>query len=363
MTGAIAVGMFFPVTLGVSLLAPLVKGNFRFKWMLGHTLLLFSVACVFIVVAFRGFGAPSFLLQQLFLCVMPFVTLLYAPTEKTVRKFELLIYVVFALDFAFNAYGLAIGSDILGRILDVREGLSGGRLGGLFASSFYSGTISILAMIFFICGTRFRWLIIVAACNLLMAGSLRLVIPLVLIPFFFWRWKKRNVRTELIQIFLLSIFAVFATFATSSFGDMGFPVNDANDIRIFAWGNAIQQILGSPIGGVGYPGNSVLDGVDIYSIKESLVAESWYLNSAITFGIPFMLFRFFGMMAIFYGSRYKKRTSYEAVMVPIILVDLVYGGAFEGLLFYATFWIVIHHQHIPMPTNTRVVMKYRKTAV
>src|SRR5216683_5164781 len=144
LAASVATGLAFKFAALAVLAAPLVKGRSApLKWRTGHTFLLLSAFCGVTVVALRGVGnARSFVLQQSFLWAVPFIMLVYRSTRHTVESFECLIYAVFALDALFNLYTLLTGHDLLGRGLDLREGLAGGRLGGLFGHSFYSGSIS-----------------------------------------------------------------------------------------------------------------------------------------------------------------------------------------------------------------------------
>ncbi len=345
LAASVATGLAFKFAALAMLAAPLLRWKFdHVKWRTGHAFLLLSALWGATIVAYRGIGdARSFLLQQSFLWVVPFVMLVYRPSKHTVESFRSLIYGVFAVDLAFNLYAMFTGVDLLGRTIDEREGLAGARLGGLFGHSFYSGSISMLAYIFLICGKRTRWLAILPAANLIMAGSFRFAIPLVLVPYFFWRWQRRGRASELRQVVVISAITVLAIVVTSSFGGLALEVNPANDLRVFAWANAMDEIAHSPWSGVGYPNVKIESGnADV--IRENLIGESWYLSSALTFGVPYMIARLAGLLLIFYRGGFENRSAYEAVLVPIVLVDLVYGQAFEGLLFYATLWVVIDHQ-------------------
>jgi hypothetical protein len=351
---SVGAGLFFsPATLPMLVIPFLRRGWSKFRWGLGYSLLLTSVLWALMVVAIRGPGdSVGTLLFFAFLWLIPFALLIYQPQMGTVRLFKLLVCVLLALDLAFNLYALTTGQDFLGRTMDPREGLAGGRLGGLFAHSFYSGTISTLAYVFLLCSKRARWLAAFAAANLLLAGSLRLAIPIVLVPLFAWRWQARTRTSELLQVVAFSVLIVLGTFATSSFADLGLEANPANDMRIFAWVTSIDTVSGSPLIGIGYPKQQEAEAINTDTIQELLIGESWYFNSAMTFGIPYALLRLAGLLAIFYGSRFKRRTQHEAVLAPFILIDLAYGEAFQGLLFYSVLWVVI--AHVPYASKRRL---------
>jgi len=346
-----SLGLFFSFLLPAILITPFIRYKvFRFKWESGYTLLILSTTWALVVILFRGVGdASGLLLQYAFLWVVPFITLLYRPSYETLQLLKGLIVCLFVLDLIFNLYVAVTGNDLLGRIIDLRPGLIGSRGGGLFGHSFYSGTISLLAYVFAIASPRFRLFAIFGALNLLLAGSWRLAIPLVLVPYFFWRWEKRSRISELVQIVVISALVVVLIVVTSDSSVLDLDGNAANALRIFAWNNAFSEINSSPIFGVGYPKTTGLESIDIDTIKDSLIAESWYLNASITFGVPYMIARLLGLLLIFYGHRFKSRSLAEALFVPIILIDLTYGGFFESALFYIIFWFVLVQDRDNLP--------------
>ena len=318
--------------------------KFNFKFNLGYFLLIISSLWALVVISLRGVnGNEKLLIQYMYLWILPFLLIMYQPTKGTVKKLKILIYVLFALDISFNFYTYLSGLDILGRQVDLREGfLIGVRSGGIFAHSFYSGTISTLAFIFIIFEKQLRWIAIFTIINLILAGSARLAIPIIIIPLFFYAWKLRTRKMEIFQVILISIISIGSVFINSSISNDNLYDNNSNDIRIVAWGIALTKISNSPITGFDYPQLPELDeGINDKTIDEKLIAESWYLNAALTFGIPYLLLRYIGLLLILYGKTYYKRTGYEAIIVPCTLVDLAYGSSFEGLLFYTAFWIII----------------------
>ncbi len=346
LSASVGVGLFFsPATLLI-LAAPLFRsGRFRPQDSAPYNLMLLSILWALGVVAMRGVGdGRSVLLQYAFIWTLPFLMLIYSPTGGTVTALKRLVLCLFALDLAFNLYAAVTGMDLLGRVQDTREGLTGARLGGLFGHSFYSGTISTLALAFAACQRRLRWVAVFAVSNLLLAGSLRLAVPIVLIPLFLWRWQSRSRAVELAMVGTISALAIFGTIATSSLSDFDVEANAANDVRIFAWATAIESVFRSPMQGVGYPQLSAEDGINFETIEENLIGESWYLNSAITFGVPYVALRLASLLVLFYGIRFKQRSVYEAVLAPYFLIDLVYGGSFEGTLIYCVLWAIVCHQ-------------------
>ena len=317
--------------------------KFKFNW--GYFLLFISTLWALIVVLKRGVdGNEKLLLQYLFIWTLPFLLIIYKPTQSTFNKLKAFVYLLFAFDLFFNFYTYFAGVDLLERQLDLRDGfLLGIRAGGIFAHSFYSGTISVLAYIFLIFEKRFRFIILFVIFNLILAGSARVTLLALIVPLFYFRWRNRTRKMEIIQVFLISSIIIGSVFLNSSFTNYGFSENGANDLRTVAWGIAISKISSEPIIGFGYPKLPNPDeGMSEKALDENLIAESWYLNAALTFGIPYLLLRYIGLMLIFYGGSYHQRSGYEAILVPCLLIDLAYGSALEGMLFYTVLWILIH---------------------
>lgn len=305
-------------------------------WQQHHTLFFISSIYATGVVLLRGIGDSSMLiLQHLFIWSLPFLFLIYRPDERSLRLLLCFIFIVFAVDLVFNLVGSALGRDILHRTLDAREGLFGARMGGLFGHSFYSGSISLAVLTSLAAGRFNRSWLILPLINLALAGSWRLIaaIPLVLL---FMVWRNRSRWQEFATILAASLLAVIATVWTSGLNeDSRFEINGANTLRVFAWVTAIEKIQESPWAGVGFPKDNTLTGVDAETIDQSLTAESWYLGAAITYGIPYAVLRLAALMMFF---AHHRGNPYARVTVPLILVDMVYGGFFEGTLFYVLLW-------------------------
>jgi hypothetical protein len=102
----------------------------------------------------------------------------------------------------------------------------------------------------------------------------------------------------------------------------------------------------SPWIGVGFP-NSSLDSVDADTIQDNLITESWYLNSAVAFGVPYVILWTIGLFHKFYFEAYRNRTALHAILVPLSLIDLVYGGAMEGLLYWSCLWCFVSNKNSP----------------
>lgn len=335
---SVMVGLVWaPALAGLILAALLRKPRYTLAWKRHHTFLLIAALLGMLVVFTRGIGSSTALvLRYGFLWVLPFIILLYRPDARTVSLFSKFVFGFFLVDFAFNVGGTVVGHDLLGRVTDLRDGVLGARMGGIFAHSFYSGSISLTAMTAVLAGRYPRVWAVLPAANLILAGSWRLSVAVPLILLFLF-WKHRGYLKEMLVVGLLSVLVVLTTVYTSGLipGNQKY-VNDANTLRVFAWVTAIEKISSSPLIGVGYPKDNTLEGVDNYIIDDALTAESWYLGSAITFGIPYTLLRFAGLLLFFYSRRH---TTFARISCPLILIDMVYGGFFDGTLFYTMLWI------------------------
>jgi O-antigen ligase len=119
--------------------------------------------------------------------------------------------------------------------------------------------------------------------------------------------------------------------------------NPSNAYRVYAWVTAIEKIASSPLVGVGFPNEAAIQeaGVSFESLDENLIAESWYLSSAITFGIPYTLLYLGSLLIAFYGKAFSRRNRARAMLYPYVVVDLIYGSFFGSVLIYSWLWLLI----------------------
>jgi hypothetical protein len=164
-------------------------------------------ACMVIVQRGTGTSAGQ-LPYYAFLWLMPFLLAAFQPTEHTIRRFGHMLLTLFVLDLAFNLYALATGADLLGRSLDVREGVVAGRGGGIFAHSFYSGSISIAGLLTLVSRTRSRWLMLLPLANLLLAGSWRFAAAILILWVFSLGWRNRSRLREALMVAVASILSL-----------------------------------------------------------------------------------------------------------------------------------------------------------
>lgn len=340
----ILLALLTPVALAATILVVVMRGPRLPRLRAPLVFVAGSVLWAIVVMGIRGFGNSWGQLAYFgFLWVMPWLIACYRPDAHTVRRFGHLLVVLFLVDLTFNLVGLATGADILGRPLDVREGVVGGRGGGLFAHSFYSGSISIAALIVIASRLRLRWLIALPVANLLLAGSFRFAAALVILLLFSLGWKKRTRLVEAAMIALCSLMLVVSVVATSGLVDIGGDSNPSNQFRVFAWVTAIEKITAAPLLGVGFPNEAMMKevGVSFESLDEHLIAESWYLSAAITFGIPYAALYVAALLSAFYGRAFDGRDLTRAMLFPYIVTDLIYGSFFASVLIYSWLWVLI----------------------
>lgn len=314
----------------------------KIQWERHHTYLLAAIIWAMGVYVYDAKSDIKALLPYFYYWSLPFLLATKQVDSRTVKTFSLLLFGLLFLDIAFNLTTLALGGDPLGRLIDLREGIFGKRLGGLFAHSFYSGSISICALTASLVEKKYRWLTIIALVNLLLAGSWRLIVAGPIIALLLIGWKRRSKLKTVAIVILASVIAIISTVATSNTAGLLQNPNGSNDLRIFAWTNSIQNIINSPLVGNDFPVQKNLEGrVNEEVIAENLISESWYLSAASTFGIPYMLLMAAALYsAIFRGSKLTSNPA-TAGLLPFIAIDLTYGEFFLGILAYTWAWILI----------------------
>jgi len=177
----------------------------------------------------------------------------------------------------------------------------------------------------------------------MLAGSFRLAAALAILWLFSWGWQRRTRLAEAALISLCSLLLVASVIATADPVDTVGGGSQSNLFRVFAWMTAIDKIATAPLFGVGFPNEAVIQevGVSFETLDEHLVAESWYLSSAITFGIPYTVLYLAALLSAFYGRGFLNRDLTRAALYPYIVTDLIYGSFFGGVLIYSWLWILV----------------------
>lgn len=314
----------------------------KIQWERHHTYLFAAIIWATGAYVLDNKSNIKALLPYFFYWSLPFLLATKRVDSRTVRTFSILLFCLLFIDTIFNLAALALGNDPLGRALDLREGTFGKRLGGLFAHSFYSGSISICALTASLNNKKYRWITAIALTNLFLAGSWRLIIAGPLIAILLINWKNRSKAKTATLIATTSIIAVLSTIATSNTAGLLQNANGSNDLRIFAWTNSIQNIINSPLLGNAFPNQQNLEGrINEEVIVENFISESWYLSTASTFGIPYMLLMSAALFSAIFRKFKLSSNPAAATLLPFIAIDLTYGEFILGTLAYTWAWILI----------------------
>lgn len=243
--------------------------------------------------------------------------------------FSLMILLI--LDFSFNIFSFLTGQDPLGRMPIVRPDDFVQRLGGIFGHSFFSLNISFVGFVSSYI-KRNKILIILSILNMILAGSFRGFLLIILIAISFYIVRKS---VNLFKIKIYSILFAFSVFAATIFSvTMNF--SNANLIRVFAWFNSIENIIENPLFGRQDFYRDEIETISIENIDNYGVTESQYLEIAVHYGIiPALLF-FMIMILILRKSYYAFNNlihlHYEVKIILIsafvIFTDTFYGSIY-----------------------------------
>lgn len=346
-------GIFYPPALVGVLVAVLVRAELTaIRLRKHHGYIGLAVLWAFAAQIIRWTeGAPwGITMVHAFTWSVPLLLAVYKPDHITMRRFALLLALLFVGDFTFNLYAMMSGHDLLGRQLDARGGLLGvGRLGGLAGHSFYSGSISLAALLTWIGRAPGQWrkfprlravMVLLAALNMLLAGSARLGLALLLFVFLAIAWKRRTMLVEAAIVITASVAVVLAVGSSTVAGTTEFA--DSNMLRAFAWTNAATKIAEAPWFGVGFSDQKAVAefGVSRDTLEEHNIGESWYLNNALWFGIPYTVLMLLAYVSAFY-FRYQTRDIQRAVLFPYVLIDFTYGAMMSNSLGHIWLWLLV----------------------
>jgi hypothetical protein len=228
------------------------------------------------------------IITDVVLILMIFVRL----KDKNKVGFYWFCIALFLVDLIFNAYAQLSGVSLYGAPLEARPMDWIGRSGGVFNHSFYSICISLIALF---SGMILRiWpVIMLATLNILMSGSQRGLIYLMLIAFLYLAFHSRVKR---IYIYLLSALMIPTVYLGVLYLARYYPKLSAHNERIFRWEYAYEVIAGSVTNFNGYlrfnletltPKSSLLinspfnNGSSLFLFN----AESYYLSEMVNYGL------------------------------------------------------------------------------
>jgi hypothetical protein len=343
LTGSVAGGLFISPMLGGVFVATLVRGClWEVRWRLHHTLMAgAAVWAVIVVVLLRPdpFAGVNYFG---YLWTLPLVLSVFKPDQQTTRTFSRLIVALFLADLLFNCYSIVAGGDLLGRGLDARDGLLvGARHGGLFAHSFYSGSISIAALVVFLSLPQSRGFPLLALFNLVVAGSWRLGVAAIVILSVAMLWSHWSRRGSASFVVFCSLLVMAGVVLTSGVLPVPWEPNLSNLNRLYAWLLAIEKLRGAELLGVGLPNTSGIEAVTLEVIDENLISESWYLGTALAFGVPYTVMTFCALVSAYFGENFDRADKQFALLMPLVFIDMVAGEFFLGVLIYTWMWLLI----------------------
>ncbi len=278
------------------------------------------------------------LFQTLGVDLMMLIVFLTKRDEIFYKGFFISIAILFSIDLAFNIWTLFFGADPLGRVASLRPGDISLRLGGIFYHPFYSINISFVTLLFAMY-LRNRLILFLCVLNIVMNGSFRGSLTLIIfsIVFFLLKWRVRFSRLFIISIVLAATVFLITIFSVGFTGEIS-----GNFYRVFAWSNAIENILQHPMIGTHSFSTDELPSINEDTIKEFGIAESTYLGYALHYGI-FPMFVHFLLITFIFWRRLKLFYSnisffshdfkfIAAVFSSVVFIDTFYGTLLGSML-------------------------------
>ncbi len=264
------------------------------------------------------------------LIIMLFVDL----STKFIEKMLKSIYLLFIFDFLFNLSIYIYGTDPLGRGAAIRPGDFFPRVGGIFGHPFYSVNISTSALI---AGAfvKNRKLILLAIIGLVINGTFRSPLMLVLTGMAFFLCSNRFKLKNIIMISTLFILSVIAATYLTALENSDFV--SGNFLRVAAWTNSIQHIVENPFFGTHTFEKGGFQDMNLDTILDYGIAESYYLQLAQDFGIIPAILSFYVLYLLlklnlrsFYHN--QRKSSVPAALAIIVITDSFYGTYFGSVL-------------------------------
>ena len=263
-------------------------------------------------------------LPTLFMIVTLSISSVLAVRERFVKGLSVSIGMLTAIDFAANFYYLLVGSDIFGRIVDIRaDDLV--RLGGIFGHSFMSVSVSAIGVVAAIV-LESKIVALISIFNLIVNETLRSHIMLILIAAWFLLSKMPR-RVLFYYLFGLgfSVCIIYFTLISES---------PSNMLRVSAWVNALIEINTNLL--IGKHDFTILDkdmGVSEEILSLAGVAENQYLGLGLHFGVLAPILFFIYLVCILNNSisindsygRTPIGLAREAIAF-LVLIDSFYGS-------------------------------------
>lgn len=252
--------------------------------------------------------------------------------QKLTTIIKYFVYLIFIADICSNAL-LAMGYNLSWTgFLPIRPGEILPRFPGVKNSSLYSGSISFLALCFFIHEKiNYRWLrwsiIILMGINLLLAGSFRYYITLiaVILVYSLELYKKRKALLITYAGFIVGVIIMTA---------LTVNISKSNELRWKLWVHTLELIEKNPLLGTGFFFQNLREHAifSYHNLMKAGVTESTILLFALCFGIPFAIL----FLAVIYKTL-RKFPSYQQYAQELglfvgLTLDLFWGGSIDNCM-------------------------------
>ncbi len=293
-------------------------------------LILLKVLWITVVSIVYNHGTIYSYCQIISVDIMILLTIFIKKDKGFYKGLFVAIALLFAADLTFNIWIYLFGADPLGRIVGTRPDDFFHRTGGVFFHAFYSINISFIVILFSIF-LRHRLLLLLAILNIASNGSYRGVLTLMVFAAICFLLMRRVKFKKLVVISIVMVAAVVAM-TVISIDYLG--RDSANYYRVFAWGNAIENIMIHPIVGTHTFSVGELSNINKDTFKEFGIAESAYLNYALHYGIFPAIAHLIVILFIF---SQRVRLLYSRNVTGLFNFQFI-GAAFSGVVFIDTFY-------------------------
>ena len=253
---------------------------------------------------------------------------------------------LFFIDLFFNVSSLLGGGiDILGRHSAKRFGDNIIRFGGVFNHPFASINISIIGL-FSSLLLKKRLFICIAFFALIFTGSQRgpLSALLIFLLLMFFNKKHQLWHTYLFSI-LFCFFVFFGIILFESYWFSQFNTESAHTFRIFAWKNAIYQIIENPLLGAHDFSFYKFESISRDIILDNGITESKYLKLWVHYGIVapfaslFILVKILNRRLRIYKKNPFSLNKILAIIICFSFIDQFYGSFYGAI--YPTFFVCL----------------------
>jgi hypothetical protein len=263
--------------------------------------------------------------------------LFVALKDETKKGFYYFCIALFFLDLTFNIYTQLFGVSIYGAPLEIRHGDLIGRSGGVLGHSFYSIYISLIALF---CGIFFKnkFIVLFAVVNILLSGSQRGTVSLVLIAILYLLFYLKVNRAVIYAILVGYIMAIF--FGVAYLVNINAELTSHN-VRILSWQYGIDFITSN----LGNFNSYIRLQPEVISphleweinlkkdFAETLYqfnAEGYYLSEMVNYGLIVGLISIFIFYFFYKLNLNKIRTKSGKEYLPMVL--------FSGFVFLDSFY-------------------------